>query len=218
MDFVQAYHASVIKRLDVVHCPHGPKWSGVHYVDILQLNFENSHPGAPAWTVVVDNLYDPGNLGLGEAVWHIVTGNVGVTHAFIKNGGSGLAIRELGNASDMSTWSAVQVACSDETTPITTGTAKVVFRHVGRRYLREVRASLTEPQSSGSVLTIDINVNGTSVLSTKLTIDNTETTSVSAATPAVIVASTLIADDALVSIDVDQVGSGTAAGLKVTLI
>lgn len=217
-DFVAADHASIIKRLDVVHCPHGPKWSGAHYVDILQHNIEKSHAGAPAWTVSVDDLYDPSNFGLGELVWHVVTGGVGVSHTYTKNGGQNVAVRELGSATDMSSWTAVQVACSDETTALTTGAAKISFRHVGRRYLREVRASLTVAQASGSLFIVDINVNGATILTTKLTIDNTETTSVSAATPAVIAAGTMIPDDALVTIDIDQIGDGTAKGLKVTLV
>ncbi|NIU01451.1 MAG: collagen-like triple helix repeat-containing protein, partial [Nitrosopumilaceae archaeon] len=65
---------------------------------------------------------------------------------------------------------------------------------------------------------VDINEDGVSILSTKLTIDATETTSKTSATPAVISDANL-ADDAEVSIDVDQIGSTVAgAGLKVLLI
>ena len=53
--------------------------------------------------------------------------------------------------------------------------------------------------------------------STKITIDNTEKTSTTAAAPPVISDSTL-ADDAEVTIDIDTVGDGTAKGLKVTLL
>jgi len=83
--------------------------------------------------------------------------------------------------------------------------------------LTGVRASLSTAQASGSIFTVDINEGGTSVLSTKLTIDNTEKTSTTAATPAVI-SDTSIADDAEITIDIDQIGDGTAKGLKVTLI
>jgi hypothetical protein len=83
--------------------------------------------------------------------------------------------------------------------------------------LMSVRASLTTAQSSGSIFTVDINDGGSSVLSTKLTIDNTEKTSTTATTPAVI-SSSSIADDAEITIDIDQIGNGTATGLKVTLI
>jgi hypothetical protein len=111
----------------------------------------------------------------------------------------------------------IQIACSDESTALTTGTAKVRFRMPYAFTLTAVRASLSTTQTSGSTFTVDINEAGVSILSTKLTIDNTEKTSTTAATPAVI-SDTSLADDAEISIDIDQIGDGTAAGLKVTLI
>jgi len=109
------------------------------------------------------------------------------------------------------------IAASDETTPLTTGNGKVTFRMPYAFTLTAVRASLTAAQASGSIFTADINENGVSILSTPLTIDNTEKTSTTAATPAVI-SDTALADDAEITIDIDQVGSGSAAGLKVALI
>jgi hypothetical protein len=111
----------------------------------------------------------------------------------------------------------IQLAASDETTPLTTGTAKITFRMPYAMTLSAVRASLTTAQSAGSIFTVDINESGTSILSTKLTIDNTEKTSTTAATPAVI-SDTALADDAEITIDIDQVGTSGATGLKVTLI
>jgi hypothetical protein len=109
------------------------------------------------------------------------------------------------------------VACSDETTALTTGTAKVTFRMPYAFTLSAVRASVTTAPT-GSVLTVDINEGGVSILSTKLTIDVSEKTSTTAATPAVISDSSL-ADDAEITIDIDTVGSTVAgAGLKVVLI
>jgi len=109
------------------------------------------------------------------------------------------------------------VAASDETTALTTGTAKVTFRMPHAMTLTAVRASLSTAQASGNIFTVDINEGGSSVLSTKLTIDNTEKTSTTAATPAVISDSAL-SDDSEITIDIDQIGNGTAKGLKVTLI
>jgi hypothetical protein len=111
----------------------------------------------------------------------------------------------------------IQLAASDETTALTTGTAKVTFRMPHAMTLTSVRASLTTAQASGSIFTVDINQGGTSVLGTKLTIDNTEKTSVTAATAATITTSALT-DDAEITIDIDQIGNGTATGLKITLI
>lgn len=109
------------------------------------------------------------------------------------------------------------LAASDETTALTTGTAKVTFRMPFAITLTSVRASLSTAQTSGSIFTVDINEAGTSILSTKLTIDNGEKTSTTAATAAVI-SDTALADDAEITIDIDQVGDGTAKGLKVYLI
>lgn len=108
------------------------------------------------------------------------------------------------------------IACSDETTALTTGVAKVTFRMPFAMTLTDVRGSLSTAQTSGSILTVDVNEGGTSVLSTKLTIDNTEKTSTTAVAGSVISDSAL-ANDAEITIDIDQVGDGTAKGLKVTL-
>ena len=112
---------------------------------------------------------------------------------------------------------AIQLAASDETTALTTGTGKVTFRMPFAMTLTAVRASLTTAQASGSIFTVDINQSGSSVLGTKLTIDNTEKTSVTSATAATITTS-LLTDDAEITIDIDQIGNGTATGLKITLI
>src|SRR4030067_105697 len=107
------------------------------------------------------------------------------------------------------------VACSDETTAITAGTAKVTFRMPYAFTVTAVRASLTTASSSGTP-TIDINEGGVSILSTKLTIDANELTSTTAASAAVI-SDTALADDASITIDIDTAGTG-AKGLKVTII
>lgn len=106
-------------------------------------------------------------------------------------------------------------AVSDESTPITTGVAKVIFRAPYAMTLYQIpRASLSVASTSG-IPTIDINKNGNSIFSTLLTIDANETTSVTAATPAVL-STTTLADDDQISIDIDVAGTG-ATGLKVTL-
>lgn len=109
------------------------------------------------------------------------------------------------------------VAISDETTALTTGTAKVTFRMPYAFTLSAVRASVTTAPT-GATLTIDINEGGVSILSTKLTIDVSEKTSTTAATAAVISDASL-ADDAEITVDIDQIGSTVAgAGLKIALI
>jgi hypothetical protein len=106
-------------------------------------------------------------------------------------------------------------ALSDESTAITSGTAKVTVRAPYAFTVTGVRASLTTASSSG-VVTIDINKTGSTILSTKLTIDQGERTSMSAAAPAVI-SDSIITDDAELTFDIDTAGT-SAAGLKVTLL
>ncbi len=110
----------------------------------------------------------------------------------------------------------VIIAASDETTALGVATSVVTVRMPGEFSLAAVRASLTTASSTGTV-TIDINVAGSTILSTKITIDATELTSETAATPPVLTAST-IADDAEITIDIDDAGSSAdAAGLKIYL-
>ena len=107
------------------------------------------------------------------------------------------------------------VALSDETTSITTGTAKVTFRAPHAMTLYQIpRASLATASTSG-IPEIDINKNGTTIFGTRLTIDANEKTSVTAATPAVL-STTTFADDDEITMDIDVAGTG-AKGLKVTL-
>jgi len=76
----------------------------------------------------------------------------------------------------------------------------------------------TNVAPTGATITVDVNEGGTTVLSTKVTIDATEKTSQTAATPPVISDSAL-ADDAEMTIDIDQIGSSIKGeGLKLWLI
>ena len=105
------------------------------------------------------------------------------------------------------------IALSAETGDIATGTAVTYFRLPFGFTLTEL--------PRGSVLTVDINVGASTpatILSTKLTIDASEKTSVTGSTPCVLSSSVFSSDD-IVSFDIDGVGSSTAGvGLKVELI
>lgn len=153
-----------------------------------------------------------------DTTWHTLTlATVATTGAYADlTGKPTLGTAAAGSSNDFKT-ECIAIACSDETTALTTGTNKVRFRMPFAMTLSAVRASLSTAQSSGSIFTVDINESGTTVLSTKLTVDNTEKTSTTAATAAVISDSSL-ADDAEMSVDIDQIGNGTATGLKVYLI
>lgn len=115
---------------------------------------------------------------------------------------------------------AITVAITDEVTAFTAGSGKATYRMPYAFKLTGVRASLSTAQTSngsGGVITVDVNEGGVSLLGTKLSIDNGEKTSTTAASAATI-ADSAIADDAEITFDIDQVGDGTARGLKVTLI
>lgn len=123
---------------------------------------------------------------------------------------SGALVGDLVILPQVESW---MFALSDETSSITTGT-KLTVRWPYATKISAVRASLSTASSSGTV-TVDINEGGSSILSTKLTIDSGETTSTTAATPAVISDNTF-ADDAEITFDIDTAGTG-AKGLKVTI-
>ena len=113
---------------------------------------------------------------------------------------------------------ALIISASDEATALTAGTSKTVFRMPYAYTLTAVRASLTTAGTGSNLVTIDINEAGSTILSTKITLDASEKTSVTAATQAVI-SDTALADDAEITIDIDQIDSGgVSAGLKVYLI
>jgi len=104
------------------------------------------------------------------------------------------------------------IALSDETTAITTGTNKATFSLPYAFTVTAVYATLNTASSSG-LPTVDINEAGTTILSTKLTIDASEKTSATAATAAVI-SDASIAANAEIGFDIDVAGTG-AKGLKV---
>jgi hypothetical protein len=113
------------------------------------------------------------------------------------------------------------IACSDEGTALTEGTDKVSFRMPYAFTLTAgeggLRASCNQAPT-GAILTIDVNDGGTTIMdSTKLTIAIGSTTSVGGTAP--VLTDVALADNALITIDIDQIGSTNAGtGLKVTLI
>ena len=106
------------------------------------------------------------------------------------------------------------VPISDEINSLTTGSNKMTFYWPYSGTLLDVRATLSVTASTQPVI-VDINISGSSILSTKLSIDDGEETSLTAATASVI-SNTTIIDNNKCTIDIDQVGiSNTGKGLKV---
>lgn len=128
----------------------------------------------------------------------------------------------LASVSSTGMWSGprpmeLMVSVTDETTALTTGTAKLTFRIPRACAVTSVRANLNTVSSSGNPA-FDVNKNGTSIFSTTLTIDASEKTSVTAATAAVLTSNPItFADDDEVTIDIDTAGTG-AKGAKLTFL
>ena len=118
---------------------------------------------------------------------------------------------------------ALEVACSDETTPITVADNLIKFRMPFAMTLNTgedgVRASLSTAGTTSGVTTMDITMNGASIFTTNLlTIDYTDTTSVGATTEPNIT-TTSLTDNAEIIVNCDVItGGGTEAGLKIQFI
>lgn len=111
------------------------------------------------------------------------------------------------------------IACSDETTDLTTGTGKAEFQIVdGAFTLSAIYATVTTAPT-GSTIIVDVNLNGTTLMTTnKISIDTSEKTSDTAATQPALT-TTALTENGVITVDIDQVGSSTAgAGLKVYLV
>jgi len=106
-------------------------------------------------------------------------------------------------------------AMSDETTILTAGTGKLEFVMPFGFEVTAVLITLTTAGTGAALVTVDINDDGATILSTKLTIDASEKTSSTAATPAVISSST-IAANSVITCDLDTIDTdNVATGLKV---
>jgi len=111
----------------------------------------------------------------------------------------------------------IAIACGDESTAAVVADNVVTFHMPYAFTLTEVKIGLTIAPV-GSTFTVDVMEAGTTVFGTKVTIDASELTSGTAAT-AMVINNAACADDAKMTVNVDQIGSSTAgAGLKVYLI
>lgn len=132
--------------------------------------------------------------------------------SFFKTDGLMYAIGSSGDEYAIAGWVIEQKHVSPVGTNITTGTAKLTWRMPFKFTLLNVRASVAVAPT-GANLVIDLNKNGTTVLSTKLSIDAGEKTSTTASS-SVVVSVPDFDDDDEVTVDFDQVGS-TIAGQQV---
>lgn len=123
--------------------------------------------------------------------------------------------KTIANPRVMSQRDIVQVALTQPGVTVGVLARANVYRNQ-RSFLIEDLAASVATASTVGLVTIDINVDGVSILTTKLTIDATELTSRTASTPFVISTPDL-AVDAELSFDIDAAGTG-AAGLTLYII
>ena len=146
--------------------------------------------------------------------------------SFVKTGGTSTQFLKADGSTDARTFLVNEsvlyhehIALSNETTDLTTGTSKVTFRAPRSILVTGFRISCnTAP--TGSTIIVDVNKGGVSMLSTKLSIDVSEKTSVTASSQSVLItasAANAVDDDVEITIDIDQVGS-TIAGKGLKLI
>lgn len=124
------------------------------------------------------------------------------------------AIIELENMSNHYHTEAFIAAASDETTDLTTGTAKVTFRMPYAFTLTGVKASVsTAPTHSSVALTVDVKETGTTILSAPISFVSASKTATGS------IADASLASDSEITVDIGSVGDTTPGkGLKITLI
>lgn len=177
-------------------------------------------PGAVNITTAANEIGTFRSLGSGNWILTSYSRSTSITAAGISD--STAAGRSVLTAANVAAIVALlpipcdfSLAISDETTAITTGTAKITYRVPRACTIQAARGQLNTASSSG-IPQFDINKNGVSIFSTPITIDVGETTSVTAAIPPVLTTTALAADD-IITVDIDTAGTG-AKGAKVTLI
>lgn len=105
-------------------------------------------------------------------------------------------------------------AMGDEATALTTG-QKISFHFPRAITITGIKADLSTVSSSGAV-TVDVKKNGTTIFSTKITIDASEVDNSTAAVAAVLSVTTIAANDVITG-HVDGAGTGSK-GLKVCIM
>jgi hypothetical protein len=134
------------------------------------------------------------------------SGQVGVQGSSGASGFSGIA---------PSNPECIIMAISDEVSPLTTGTAKLSFIMPYAFTLSSVKVSLNVASTSGTP-TFNIKKAGSTIFTTKPTIDINELTTVTAATPSVLLTTSFSAND-LITVDIDVAGTGST-GAKIYMI
>lgn len=169
-----------------------------------------------AWEVGLGTWATAGNTLARTTIYRTSTGG---TSAISLSGSAKVFITDVARQNNNAELEELVVAASNEDFELESSTsdALVSFRMPYAMTLTGVKADVVGAPT-GSAMTVDVHESGTTIFSTKITIDATETTSETAATASVISDSAL-GDNNLIEIFADAVGSTYGGnGLKVTLI
>ncbi len=142
--------------------------------------------------------------------------NVGTDGAPVIKGGA-LGTPSGGTLTSCTIKCEYPFACSDQTSDISAGAAKFTFRITHAMTLTGVHATMTSAPT-GSTAIFDILNGGSTIFSTKLSIDASEKSSNTAFSAAVISSPSIAAFDEI-SVNFDQIGStNPGKGVVITLI
>jgi hypothetical protein len=148
----------------------------------------------------------------------LTTPNLGTPSALVLTSATGLPLAGILPAAKTES---ISIALGDEETVLSAASTSVPVATFHMPYaftLTDVKVGCTVAGTGAALLTVDVHEAGTTVLSTKVTVDATEKTSGTATTAAVISDSAL-AVDSLIEIFVDVIDTdNVAAGVKVYLI
>lgn len=133
--------------------------------------------------------------------------SISQSDAAVGSGGSGAGSGVTGQGDAAPQVEAFAIPCSDKTSAVAVGESTQDFIVPYAVTLQAVYGALSTVQASGTTFTVDIKVNGVSLLSTLITIDNGGRTSFTAATQPTISAPSLAKGDRL-TFHVTAAGTG----------
>ena len=180
---------------------------------VVELQLDCVESAKYQWKARMANYPPQDTSGVGSTVEQIELAADAVISSKIQDGTITLA-----DVASAAKTECLMLACSDEsTTDLAVATDVVKFIMPYAFTLTGISASV-QTAPAGSTLIVDVNEGGTSIMtSNKIVIDADETSTATAAT-APTLTDTALASGAIITVDIDQVGSGTAGkGLKVYL-
>ena len=100
LEFALAHHASRFGRVGAQRCNRSVTVTGKHGFAIEQLDMEIAGAGRTdkgnQWQATDFNIFDPGNLSVGDIKYLVVEGNVGAIETLTCNDGRSIQARRIG--------------------------------------------------------------------------------------------------------------------------